>query len=529
MVGSLHPWSRRPIIKVNWPGRSGLTVPIVLCAGLPGAGGRPFAGGSSRPASAVHAAATVDAVSEDMSKPPGAGARGPGRDALGYGRAGHGTGVAAGPGQGCPSWCPRCSRPRARCRRGRLGRRVRLGGPALPRARPPGPAAAAFANGRDVTPSFPELAEPLTGHAPRGGWCRRHRRRRRRGRPAPAPAAATAHRGRPAVARCAAPDPGGVHRRRPAVAGRPRPHRPALPPAPRAARRARPRPAAGRGLPDVPRGRGRGRDAYRGGVRRRGAARPPPRRPVPPGAPTARLGAGPAAPVRGVVVGGWTPADPSAPTGSGRCCSVCPIPAPAPGCGTSDGSGSARGRSSGRSVRTWPDCGVPAPRSPRPLPPAVARDAQWVAPGLAGRVEFTDWTADGRLRLPAWRGLAVDVPLDPAGPDAGCCAARPRSPAPDGIVGRAEAGPGEVAARASGPRATDEPCPRQERLPQDAALPRPPAATPGRRSPAAAGPPMAAERGRCTPGLASDRRVRSRRVPGGPRPAGWSSTSSTTP
>jgi bifunctional non-homologous end joining protein LigD len=47
----------------------------------------------------------------------------------------------------------------------------------------------------------------------------------------------------------------------------------------------------------------------------------------------------------------------------------------------------------------------PDPPFTAPLPPAVAGDAHWAEPRLVGRVEFTDWTADGRLRLPAWRGL----------------------------------------------------------------------------------------------------------------------------
>jgi bifunctional non-homologous end joining protein LigD len=56
-----------------------------------------------------------------------------------------------------------------------------------------------------------------------------------------------------------------------------------------------------------------------------------------------------------------------------------------------------------------------------PLPPAVAGDAQWAEPRLVGRVEFTDWTADGRLRLPAWRGLwdPGSGDADDAGADAG--------------------------------------------------------------------------------------------------------------
>ena len=121
------------------------------------------------------------------------------------------------------------------------------------------------------------------------------------------------------------------------------------------------------------------------------------------------------------------------------------------------------------------------PSSPftAPLPPAVARDAQWVAPGLAGRVEFTDWTAEGRLRLPAWRGLAVDVPLDAPG----------RTPEPllrPPGVAAPEAG-------AASPAGGGPAVPRQERRTPGSgvALPRPR----GARDPvpAAAGRPTAAE------------------------------------
>jgi bifunctional non-homologous end joining protein LigD len=45
------------------------------------------------------------------------------------------------------------------------------------------------------------------------------------------------------------------------------------------------------------------------------------------------------------------------------------------------------------------------------LPREVTRDAQWVEPTLVGEVAYAVWTADGRLRHPAWRGIRDD--LDP--------------------------------------------------------------------------------------------------------------------
>ncbi len=43
-----------------------------------------------------------------------------------------------------------------------------------------------------------------------------------------------------------------------------------------------------------------------------------------------------------------------------------------------------------------------------PVPRADARDARWVTPRLVGEVAFTEWTGDGRLRHPSWRGLRPD-------------------------------------------------------------------------------------------------------------------------
>jgi bifunctional non-homologous end joining protein LigD len=42
------------------------------------------------------------------------------------------------------------------------------------------------------------------------------------------------------------------------------------------------------------------------------------------------------------------------------------------------------------------------------VPREHARDAHWVEPELVGEVAFSEWTRDGRLRHPAWRGLRPD-------------------------------------------------------------------------------------------------------------------------
>lgn len=42
------------------------------------------------------------------------------------------------------------------------------------------------------------------------------------------------------------------------------------------------------------------------------------------------------------------------------------------------------------------------------IPREVARDAHWVEPVLVGEVAYSEWTSDGRLRHPSWRGLRSD-------------------------------------------------------------------------------------------------------------------------
>jgi len=46
------------------------------------------------------------------------------------------------------------------------------------------------------------------------------------------------------------------------------------------------------------------------------------------------------------------------------------------------------------------------------LPHADARGAHWVKPELVGEIRFTEWTRDGRLRHPVWRGLRPDKTAD---------------------------------------------------------------------------------------------------------------------
>lgn len=69
----------------------------------------------------------------------------------------------------------------------------------------------------------------------------------------------------------------------------------------------------------------------------------------------------------------------------------------------------------GFSVRVLEDLGARLARLERRAPPfadevprAHARGAHWVRPELVGEVAFTEWTRDGRLRHPTWRGLRPD-------------------------------------------------------------------------------------------------------------------------
>jgi bifunctional non-homologous end joining protein LigD len=59
---------------------------------------------------------------------------------------------------------------------------------------------------------------------------------------------------------------------------------------------------------------------------------------------------------------------------------------------------------------------APLARDDPPFADAVprehARGAHWVGPTLVGEVAFTEWTRDGRLRHPAWRGLRPDKSPD---------------------------------------------------------------------------------------------------------------------
>jgi bifunctional non-homologous end joining protein LigD len=57
---------------------------------------------------------------------------------------------------------------------------------------------------------------------------------------------------------------------------------------------------------------------------------------------------------------------------------------------------------------------IASPTSPftTEVPRADARDAHWVKPTLVGEVDFGEWTREGRLRHPRWRGDRPDKAAD---------------------------------------------------------------------------------------------------------------------
>jgi bifunctional non-homologous end joining protein LigD len=73
----------------------------------------------------------------------------------------------------------------------------------------------------------------------------------------------------------------------------------------------------------------------------------------------------------------------------------------------------------GFSQKALADLGVRLGRLERRTPPfadevprAHAKGAHWVRPTLVGEVAFSEWTRDGRMRHPTWRGLREDKSPD---------------------------------------------------------------------------------------------------------------------
>ena len=163
-----------------------------------------------------------------------------------------------------------------------------------------------------------------------------------------------------------------------------------------------------------------------------------------------------------VLVGGWTPVDPRRPD---RIASLL--------VGVPDGRGLRYvGRVGVSGEERRPVAGLRQLRraeSPfvHGVPAEVARDAIWVEPRVAGLVDHTGFTADGRLRLPHWRGTAgsgsAAIPwarrADP--PDDASRQTTTGSPAGDGgtATGSAAAGTGSGAAAPAAQGGASAPAP----------------------------------------------------------------------
>ncbi len=109
--------------------------------------------------------------------------------------------------------------------------------------------------------------------------------------------------------------------------------------------------------------------------------------------------------VQEVVIGGWKPGAGRRAGGVGSL--LLGVPGP-------DGLEYVGKVGTGFSDRALDEIGRVLARLERKTPPFVdvprpdARDAHWVTPQRVGEVEFTEWTGDGRLRHPSWRGWRPD-------------------------------------------------------------------------------------------------------------------------
>jgi bifunctional non-homologous end joining protein LigD len=150
--------------------------------------------------------------------------------------------------------------------------------------------------------------------------------------------------------------------------------------------------------------------------------------------------------VRQVVVGGWTPTDPANPDTIASLLLGVPDAGGLRYVGRVGVAGEERRRVA--ELRTLRRSDPPFAAG---VPAGHARDAIWVRPRLVGLVEFTGFTADGRLRLPRWRG-----PVDPAEVDEPRWA-RPADPPPSRIAG--PTGPAEAPVPPPAPAPPAEPPP----------------------------------------------------------------------
>ena len=120
-----------------------------------------------------------------------------------------------------------------------------------------------------------------------------------------------------------------------------------------------------------------------------------------------------------------------------------------------------------RERRRLVDLMKPLARSSAPFSPAPReKGARWIEPRLLARVEFAEWTADGNLRAPSYKGLEIDADPQAVTRERPCAAGEVRrdaiatveAGATTGATTRASATPAATSAAtsAAGPAATSD-------------------------------------------------------------------------
>ncbi len=130
-----------------------------------------------------------------------------------------------------------------------------------------------------------------------------------------------------------------------------------------------------------------------------------------------------------------------------------------------------------------------------PAPSTEVRGARWITPSLVAEIAFTEWTDDGRLRHPAFKGMREDKdaklvkiehPVDPAVATDARRSSPPRGP---GRVAKARAPRPRSGAEPSAPESFQSPAPPTRKTKAPAAS-RPSANSRGKSAPAPGGPPV---------------------------------------
>ena len=106
-----------------------------------------------------------------------------------------------------------------------------------------------------------------------------------------------------------------------------------------------------------------------------------------------------------VVIGGWRPGTDDVKARSARCSWVSPDQKGSSTSGTSAPDSPTRCSTTSAAATQLEQSDSPFVGS---LPRPVTKDAHWTRPDLVGEVQFGEWTGDGVMRHPSWRGLRPD-------------------------------------------------------------------------------------------------------------------------